>query len=266
MTGLRNFVFGNYVARTSPVHRLDPRAKLLFVILVSLALFAGSGWADLLLWSAVLLVAVPAAQLSAGLLWRGMRAFFWFIGLAFVLQFFLLQPPGHAFWELTLPEVLRWKLERSLFFSGRLLLFIAYSSLLTAVTAPMELADGLERALRPLRRLRVPVHEFSLMTSIAIRFVPTIAAEAERISKAQMARGVNPGRRLTERIRSLLPLVVPLFVATFHRAEELALAMEARGYDSRAERTAFVRLCWGARETALMLAAVVLVLATRMLS
>ncbi len=243
--------------------RLDPRAKLIFVILATLSLFWDARWLDLLIWAAVAAMVRAAGKISVERILARMRGFVWLIALVFGLQFIFMARLDTPFWQFGDLDLLMFKLERAAFFAFRLFLFIFYSALLMLTTSPIEMADALERLFRPLRAVRVPVHEIAMMAGIAVRFIPTVAEEGQKIYKAQLARGARFQGSLLKRIRALIPLVVPLLFATVRRAEELALAMEARGYDSRAHRSSYTRLAWGYRETGLLLGTLAVIILTK---
>ncbi|MDQ7052866.1 MAG: energy-coupling factor transporter transmembrane component T [candidate division KSB1 bacterium] len=247
----------------SLISKLDPRAKLLFVIVATLSLFVGAGWIDLLVWAGVAAVAQAVSDIPVRRFLAQMRGFLWLIVLAFVLQMLFLARPDEPFWRLWDFDMLMFKLERAAFFTFRLFLFIFYSALLMSSTSPIELADALERLFKPLKRLKVPVHEIAMMASIAVRFIPTVSEEGQKIYKAQLARGARFQGGLLQRVRATVPLIVPLLFATVRRAEELALAMEARGYNSRARRTSYSQLIWGWRETLILLVALAVTVITK---
>jgi len=150
-------------------------------------------------------------------------------------------------------------LKQAIFISIRLLAIIVVTTLLTLTTSPIAITDGLETLLKPLKKWRFPVHEFALMMSIALRFIPTLMEETEKIMKAQMARGVDfSSGSLVKRGKAIIPLLVPLFVGAFKRAEDLAMAMEARGYRGDVGRTKFRLLKWHGRDTGLLIVLAVL--------
>lgn len=261
----KDFVLGQYYPAISWVHQRDPRAKLFFVIVAFFALFAFPEWPVLLLWLAALVFACRLARLPVEVVISAVRPFLWIFLLTFLLQFLSVGTSGSLF---ALPQTAGAMVDavtRAAFFALRLAAFVALSAMLTLVTSPMELADAMESLLAPFKRFRLPVHELSLMASIAVRFVPTIAEEAERLRRAQMARGARFDGDLRQRIRALVPLVVPLFFHTLRRAEELALAMEARCYDRRARRTRYYRLAWRREESVVAAVAVALFLASWMI-
>jgi energy-coupling factor transport system permease protein len=242
---LRDVTLGQYLPGTSVVHRLDPRTKLAsFVILVwavsSIGTYLGTIFA-----AALALGLIPVAGLPVGYVLRGFRPV---LPVLFVFLIFQILFGGNAdlsgspvlwTWSSPGPLPIRFTITenslRAAFVSiGRLVCLLILTSVLTLTTTTTGLTHGLEMLLAPLRPLKVPGHEFAMTLAIALRFVPTLAEELERIIKAQVSRGADfdrPGRlAFLRRARQLVPIVVPLFVSTFRRAEELVLAMEARGY------------------------------------
>ena len=231
---------GQYVPGHSPVHRLDPRTKIGLLVAYTVVLFLVEAWRAYALLGAAILAATWAARLPAGHLLAGLRPMAWLAGITLVLN--LVAVPGDPLVHLGPLVATRQGLELGLRLAVRLLLLVAAASLLTLTTSPIALTDGLEALLRLLGR-RVPAHELAMMMTIALRFIPTLAEEAERIMKAQLARGArfHQGGPL-QRLRALVPLLVPLFVSAFRRADDLALAMEARGYRGGEGRTRYREL------------------------
>ncbi|MDQ7844036.1 MAG: energy-coupling factor transporter transmembrane component T [Armatimonadota bacterium] len=235
----RYVTIGQFIPRDSPVHRLDPRTKLAAVTMLMVAIFVARDFAGYTLLTAFLLVVVAVSQLPLGYLLRGLRPVVFLLLLTVLLNLFFSGISGGtplvAFRGVV---VTREAALRALFIAARLVLLIAVTSLLTYTTSPVALTDGIERLLRPFRRMGVPAHELAMMMTIALRFIPTLVEETEKIMKAQMARGAvfDRGGAL-RRARALVPVLVPLFVSAFRRADELALAMEARCYRGGEHRT-----------------------------
>lgn len=243
MEFLRSVTFGQYVPVDSAVHRLDPRTKILATVVLAGVLFAVQDARGLGVVAAFLGAATVAGRIPLGHLLRGLRPVVWLLGIAVLLQALFGGTGGHPLVQWGPVVVTRENLELALFYGWRLVLLIVATTLMTFVTSPVELTDGLERLLRPLHRVGVPAHELALMMTIALRFIPTLLEEAEKIMKAQMARGAEFTRgSLVQRARSLVPLLVPLFVSAFRRADALALAMEARCYRGGAHRTRMTEL------------------------
>ena len=225
-----------YFPGRSPLHRLDPRVKVVAVTTLAVALFVRDSYAALAVFAAVALAAVVASRVPAGWFWRGLKPLLWLVGLTFVVQ--VLFAPGDAFVSLG-PIHLTWEgLERASFLSLRLIVLVLTGALLTLTTPPVALTDGLAWLARPLRRLRVPTDELALMVTIALRFIPTLVMELDAIMRAQRSRGAEFARGgLMARARALIPVLIPLFVVSFRRADDLALAMEARCYRPGLTRT-----------------------------
>lgn len=246
-------IIGQYVPGDSIVHRLDPRSKLLavfiFIIVIFLAdNFISYGMITIFVAAAIMLSRVPFAFVL-----RGLKFILILVIITFLLHLFLTKE-GDVIFQIGSWNIYSEGLIQGTFISLRLLYLVIFTSLLTLTTTPIEITDGLESLMNPLKRLRVPVHEFALMMSIAIRFIPTLLEEAEKIMKAQSARGVDfTSGPFKERLKSIVPLLIPLFVSSFKRAEDLALAMEARGYRGGEGRTKLRILTWGMKENVLML-------------
>lgn len=229
---------GTYVPVDSPVHRLDPVAKMGLVTLLAGSVFTVEGFAGLAALALLVAVATALARVPARVALRGLR------GVVVILVFTVV---FHAFeWAPATVSLVRMGplaisaagLLEGLFFAARVVVLVVGTSILTLTTPTIELADGMERVMRPLAWIRVPVHEIAMMLTIALRFVPTTASEAERIMTAQAARGApltsgGPVRRA----KAFGPVLVPLFAALFRRADELALAMDARCYRGGEGRT-----------------------------
>ncbi len=255
-------VLGQFVPGDSPVHRLDPRTKILamiaYIVLVFLVRAMPVFAVPLLFVLGALLVSgVPARYALSSL--RPMR---WLIAFMFLINLFFTQGERVLFsWWIV--RVTAEGVRQAVFISLRLILLVAGTSLLTLTTSPIALTDGLERLLKPLKRIRFPAHELAMMMTIALRFIPTLLEETERIRKAQMARGADfETGGLLARARAMVPLLVPLFVSAFRRADELAMAMESRCYHGGEGRTRMHELHYARRDLlaalliALLLAAV----------
>lgn len=235
MTGPGALV-GQYLPGESAVHRLDPRTKILLLLGHVALVFAAPGWwsqAALAAWTAAV---VLAARLPGAALWRGLRPIVGLVVFTVLLNAWL--TPGPVAIRLGPVALTQPGLEFGARMGVRLLLLVVASLLLTATTSPVALADGLESLLRPLQPVGVPAHELALMTTIALRFVPTLADEAQRIARAQAARGADfASRSAVRRLQLAVPLLVPLLFGALRRADELALAMEARCYRGGLGRT-----------------------------
>jgi energy-coupling factor transport system permease protein len=242
-------VLGQYIPVESAIHRLDPRTKILSTLGLLAALFAVRGFAGLGALTLFLLLAALAARVGPRYLLRGLRPLVWLLLFAVAMQVLGGESGGHVLARVGPVAVTRENLSRAAFYGWRLVLLVLATTLMTLVTSPMEFTDGLERILRPLRRVGVSAHDLAMMMTIALRFIPTLLEEAEVIMKAQMARGAEFTRgSIASRARSLIPLLVPLFVGAFRRADQLAIAMEARCYRGGAGRTRMRVLRLGPRD------------------
>lgn len=231
-------LIGQYVPGDSAVHRLDPRTKLVVATLYVVALFFLERWPGYAVAGAFVAAAWALSALPARLLVRSLRPVLWIIALTVALHALWTAPEGRVLARWGPIRVTAEGLDTGLRNGVRIGLLIVSSSLLTLTTSPIQLADGIERLMRPFQRFGFPAHELAMMMTIALRFIPTLIEEADRIIKAQMARGADfRSGPLLQRIRSLVPVLVPLFVSAFRRADELALAMESRCYRGAQGRT-----------------------------
>ncbi|KPJ53762.1 hypothetical protein AMJ39_03405 [candidate division TA06 bacterium DG_24] len=237
-----DIALGRYVAADSAVHRLDPRTKLASCVLLLVAILLAHHIVELLAAILLLVAVTMAAKLPPRLVWRNLRLFLWLLIITLILHLFftpgrpIIEIPGVG-WQVTWEGV-----GRGIFYVVRLGLVITMAALLTLTTSPLELTDGIERLIRPLRRLRVPTSELAMMLAIALRFVPTLFAEGRRIRMAQLARGARLEGNLMVRLRGVVALAAPLLISSFRRADELALALEARCYRGGQTRTQLIEL------------------------
>lgn len=240
---LQALTIGQYFPGTSLIHKLDPRTKIIAVVLLSVLIFLPKAWPGYAVLLAFSLLTVILSQVPIKFIVRGLRPILIILAITVVFNAFL--TPGTAVWHLGKLAITREGLVLSGVAAIRLVLLVVTASLLTLTTSPIQLTDGLERLLRPLTPLGVPAHELALMMTIALRFIPTLADEADRIMRAQMARGADmQSGNLVNRVKALIPIMVPLFVAAFRRADELATAMEARGYRGGKGRTRMKELAF----------------------
>jgi len=233
---LKGVPIGQFVPGRSVVHRLDPRTKIVLTALFITVLFVARGAGGYLAVAAFTAVAVLLSGIRFSLVLRSMRPLLFIIGLTVLLHAFM--TAGEPVFSLGPLTATRQGLTSGGLMAVRLALLIITTSLLTFTTSPIDLTDGLERLMAPFARIGVPAHELAMMMTIALRFIPTLMEEADKIMKAQMARGADfESGNIVQRARSLVPLLVPLFVSAFRRADELALAMEARCYRGGKDRT-----------------------------
>jgi energy-coupling factor transport system permease protein len=240
-------IMGQYYPASSPVHAMDPRAKIVISVLFMIVLFVGNNFYAFAIMGAFAGLAIAVSKVPVKLLIRGLRPILFIMIFTMVLHLFL--TPGPAMFKVG-PFTATWAgLVQGLFIGVRLVILIMFTSLLTLTTSPIELTDGLEDLLKPFARLGVPAHELAMMMTIALRFIPTLLEEAERIMKAQMARGADfESGNMVKRAKSLVPLLVPLFVSAFRRADDLAMAMEARCYRGGEGRTRMRQLRMAVRD------------------
>jgi energy-coupling factor transport system permease protein len=232
-----NVTIGQYYPGNTVIHRLDPRLKILATFLFIVSLFIVNQFAAYALVIAYLGASIILSKVPVKFILKGLRPILMIIILTFVLNMIL--TPGEArfsiFGKLT---VTKEGFRQASFMAIRLTLLITGTSLLTLTTPPIQLTDGIEKLLNPFRKIGVPAHELAMMMTIALRFIPTLMEETNKIMKAQMARGGDfESGNLIQRAKSLVPLLVPLFISAFRRADELAMAMEARCYRGGEGRT-----------------------------
>lgn len=192
------------------------------------------------------------SKVNIRFIYIGLRPVLWLVVFTMLLHIFLTKE-GVLLFEFGWIKVYEEGLRQGFFISMRFFFLILMTSLLTLTTTPIEITDGLEDMLNPLKKVKFPVHEMALMMSISLRFIPTLMEETDKIMKAQMARGVDfTSGPIKERVKSIVPLLIPLFVGSFKRAEELATAMEARGYNGGEGRTKYRQLEWGTFDTVMI--------------
>ncbi len=233
---LTDITLGQYFPGNSSIHRLDPRTKIVCVISFITGVFLAESYAADAALALYVAIVASVAGIPLKFIFKSVKPL-WII-IALTLGIHLFTTPGLILYTLGPLIVTQEGLRQGLLMSARLVLLITMSSLLTFTTSPIALTDGLERLLAPFRKLGLPAHELAMMMTIALRFIPTLLEETDRIMKAQMARGADFGSgNIARRAQSMIPLVVPLFISAFRRADELAVAMEARCYRGGENRT-----------------------------
>lgn len=234
---LENITLGQYLPGNSFLHRLDPRAKILLTVLLITAVFLAGSWIGYLGLFLFVGGAAALTRLNFKYVIKGVKPIFYIVLLTFFINLFF-NGGQTTLVEWRFIRITREGLKSATFMAMRLILLVLGTQLLTLTTSPIALTDGLERLLNPLRRIGFPAHELAMMMSIALRFIPTLMEETDKIMKAQTARGADfESGNLIQRAKALLPLLVPLFVSAFRRADELAMAMEARCYRGGDGRT-----------------------------
>lgn len=260
---LKDITLGQYFPGNSFIHRLDPRTKLIVLVVYIVALFMAVNWVSYALMAAFLVLCIKISTIPAKSFIRGMKPLMMILIFTGVLNLFFTTEGTVLvdFWVITITTA---GLQRAIFMVVRILLLICGTFLLTYTTSPISLTDGLEALMNPLKKIKVPVHELSMMMCIALRFIPTLIEETDKIMSAQKARGADfESGTLMEKAKALVPILVPLFISAFRRADELATAMECRCYQGGEGRTKMKLLrytSWDIRAffiAALMLAAIV---------
>lgn len=246
---IRDITLGQYFPGESWIHRLDPRLKIIGTLVYIVSLFIVGDFWGFLIAVAALAAVIAVSKVPLNFILKGLKPIFIIILFTFVLNMFMI--PGKtmvSFWILTITEE---GLYTAFFMAARLVLLLLGSSLLTLTTRPISLTDGIEALLSPLRKLGVPAHELAMMMTIALRFIPTLLEETDKIMKAQQARGADfESGNILRRAKSLIPILVPLFISAFRIAQELAMAMEARCYRGGQHRTRMNAMKLGKRDFA----------------
>ncbi len=233
---LKDITLGQYFPGNTFIHRMDPRAKLLFTILYIVALFIAKSLLTYLVLIAVLVFCVAVSKIKPSALFKGLKPILFLVIITGLLNLFY--TPGDPIWQWGFLKISVEGIWAAVLMILRIVMLICCTFLLTYTTSPIMLTDGLENLLGPLKKIKVPVHELSMMMSIALRFIPTLIEETDKIMSAQRARGADfDSGNLFQRAKALVPLLVPLFVSSFRRADELAIAMECRCYHGGEGRT-----------------------------
>jgi len=244
---LKDITLGQYFPGDTCIHRLDPRTKILAVILYIVGLFAVGTYWGYLACAAFLGLVVALSRTSPRVLLKGLKPVAFLVVFTAVLNLFL--TPGEELWRFYFLSITMEGIHMAIQMAVRILLLIAGTSLLTYTTSPIMLTDAIERLLGPLKKIKLPVHELAMMMSIALRFIPTLIEETDKIMSAQKARGADfESGNLIQRAKALIPILVPLFVSSFRRADELAVAMECRLYRGGEGRTRLKELRFKPRD------------------
>ena len=245
---LKDITLGQYFPGKSPIHLLDPRTKLLFLIIYFIALFTADGWISYGIVLVFLSTVIYMTTIPLKTIVKGLKPLIFILVFTGILNLFM--TPGEnvlvSFWGL---KITTEGLVQAIFMVSRILMLIVGTFLLTYTTSPIALTDGLESLLGPLKKLHLPVHELSMMMCIALRFIPTLIEETDKIMSAQKARGADfETGSLMQRVKALVPILVPLFIGAFRRADELATAMECRCYQGGEGRTKMKTLHYKRRD------------------
>ena len=253
-----NITLGRYIPLDSVIHKMDPRAKIMAMLMVMISIFFPAGWLGYGILFAAACTAIITAKLSFTFIWKAMKPMLMMLIFLFIINM-MFTKTGTVL--LTVGPVVLYSdaLFQTLYIAVRLLLMIMITTCLTATTKPLDMTLGIEDLLKPFEKIHVPAHEIAMLISIALRFIPDLIDETMRIMKAQESRGVDLKEgKIMERIMAILSLIVPLFVSAFQRAEDLANAMEARGYAPGEKRTRYKMLKMEMRDYVLLLIAALL--------
>ena len=248
-----NMILGRYIPGNSIVHRLDPRSKLVAMILLILIVF----WANNPITNVILFVAtgifVALSGVPLSFFIKGLRSMFFLIAFTTLFQLFFISG-GQVLFEMGFIKITSYGIEQAGIIFCRFVLIIFFSTLLTLTTMPLSLATAVESLLGPLKRFKIPVHEIGLMLSMSLRFVPTLMDDTIRIMNAQKARGVDFGEgNVIQKVKAMIPILIPLFATSLKRADSLATAMEARGYQGGNGRSQYRQLNWMNRDSIALL-------------
>lgn len=244
---LREITLGQYYPADSVIHKLDPRVKLAGTLIYLITLFAFRSVGAYAVATIFLAALIYLSKVPPKFMFRGLKSIIFLLLFTAVFNLFLV--PGNVVFQVWKIKITDKGIETAAFMAIRLVYLIVGSSLMTLTTTPNDLTDGLEKAMSPLKVIRVPVHEIAMMMSIALRFIPILMEETDKIMKAQMARGADfDSGNLIQKAKNMIPLLVPLFISAFRRADDLAMAMEARGYHGGEGRTKMKPLVYQKRD------------------
>ncbi len=245
---LTDITIGQYFPGTSVIHRMDPRFKILSTLLFIITLFAGNSVWTLVIGGIFVCLMLALSRIPFGLIWKSIKPILPILVFTGILNLVFVGD-DNVLWEWKFLKITMGGVHTSIFMIVRIVLLIVGSSLLTYTTSPILLTDAIESLMNPLKKVKFPVHEMAMMMSIALRFIPTLIEETDKIMSAQKARGATlDSGKMMDRIKALIPILVPLFVSAFRRAEELATAMECRCYRGGEGRTRLRQLRAEARD------------------
>lgn len=249
---LKDITLGQYFPGNTIVHRFDPRAKIIYLVFYIAALFLAKSWISYGVMALVLVVESTLSRIKPKTLFSGMKPLIFIIIFTGLIN--VLYGTGEPLFTIWVFTITKNGIRTAFFMVIRIIMLVCGTFLLTYTTSPLQLTDGLEALLGPLKKIKVPVHELAMMMSIALRFIPTLIEETDKIMSAQKARGASfDTGNLIQRAKALVPLLVPLFVSAFRRADELATAMECRCYHDGQGRTRMKQLTFAAKDFVLLL-------------
>ena len=254
---LKDITLGQYFPGNSLLHRFDPRSKILFTVLFIAAIFLCKGLVSYGITLLILLMMIGISKVQPRVFLKGMKPVVFIVVCTAILNLFYTS--GTVLWSWGILKITEEGIWKAGFMVLRILMLIACTLLLTYTTSPILLTDGLEKLLRPLKKLNFPVHELSMRMSIALRFIPTLIQETDKIISAQKARGADfDSGNLIQKAKALIPILIPLFISSFRRAEELAIAMECRCYHGDEGRTSLRQLRYAGRDYGLIVFSIAL--------
>ena len=254
---LKDITLGQYFPGNSLLHRFDPRSKILFTVLFIAAIFLCKGLVSYGITLLILLMMIGISKVQLRVFLKGMKPVVFIVVCTAILNLFYTS--GTVLWSWGILKITEEGIWKAGFMVLRILMLIACTLLLTYTTSPILLTDGLEKLLRPLKKLNFPVHELSMMMSIALLFIPTLIQETDKIISAQKARGADfDSGNLIQKAKALIPILIPLFISSFRRAEELAIAMECRCYHGDEGRTSLRQLRYAGRDYGLIVFSIAL--------
>ena len=254
---LKDITLGQYFPGNSLLHRFDPRSKIIFTVLFIAAIFLCKGLVSYGITLLILLMMIGISKVQPRVFLKGMKPVVFIVVCTAILNLFYTS--GTVLWSWGILKITEEGIWKAGFMVLRILMLIACTLLLTYTTSPILLTDGLEKLLRPLKKLHFPVHELSMMMSIALRFIPTLIQETDKIISAQKARGADfDSGNLIQKAKALIPILTPLFISSFRRAEELAIAMECRCYHGDEGRTSLRQLRYAGRDYGLIVFSIAL--------
>lgn len=254
---LKDITLGQYFPGNSLLHRFDPRSKIIFTVLFIATIFLCKGLVSYGITLLILLMMIGISKVQPRVFLKGMKPVVFIVVCTAILNLFYTS--GTVLWSWGILKITEEGIWKAGFMVLRILMLIACTLLLTYTTSPILLTDGLEKLLRPLKKLNFPVHELSMMMSIALRFIPTLIQETDKIISAQKARGADfDSGNLIQKAKALIPILIPLFISSFRRAEELAIAMECRCYHGDEGRTSLRQLRYAGRDYGLIVFSIAL--------
>lgn len=239
---MNDIVLGKYIPMDSPIHQADPRAKICAMFALLIAIFLDTGFPGYAVLAVIVMIAVVMAKLKVSYLWRAAKPLLVMMIFLMILNFWAVRT-GYVLFSIGSFHIYSDAVFQTAYIFIRLILMINITTILTATTKPMDMTVAIEDLLNPLKKVGFPAHDIAMMISIALRFIPTLLEESERIMKAQESRGVDMQEgKFSEKVQAILSLIVPLFVSSYQKADDLANAMEARGYNPDARRVRYRQL------------------------